>query len=213
MTKSLEASLQRTLRYGNFEPPLTRYLKVANKLLTHCADEPCTAEPLHHAYLRRSLDVTENSAQFMALAALAPELAHADSPLRRFARRQYSSGDRFRSVIFDLMTAHHGWFSIDSSAGKDARHYLEPAFRSVPGIRHLEINANGGILWFSRERYGDFLFRMYAVALIGIHAESTNPGPEEARLFGIIGKWTEARHSSLYQVEKLLRCPLLNAPA
>lgn len=210
MKKNSKPSLRQLLRYGNFKIHADRRLDAAKKLLNRSTNGAGPDETLQNAYLRRSLDVIEHPERFMALAALAPDLAEDGLLRRRFAKGQYAGGDGFRKQVFDLMIAYHGWFSDGPAVEKQVRHYLEPAFRSVPGTRYLGINTHEGIAWFSRERYGDFLFRMYAVALIGIHVESVDADAEEARLFDVIGRWTEARHSSLFQVERLLRSRYLD---
>ena len=145
-------------------------------------------ERLSCAYFRRSLEVVASPERFLALTIIAPVVA---AGKRKKKRRG----------LFDVVLCYHDWYR---SLGPTEA--LERAFRTEPGKSYLGVNRHQGIAWYDRERFGDFIFRMYTFGLIEIHAGSTPEDIDvaEESLFQVIGQWVQARHASRYQVERLL---------
>ena len=162
-------------------------------------------ETLPQAYFRRSLDIIEHPDRFLSLLIVAPGLSRAGKRRWRYAERLFGGREDLfggREDLFGLVLTFHDWHTSMKPAEA-----LEQAFSHNPGRRYLGVNTYEGIEWYNRERFGDFVFRMYACGLVDLYAGTPtgNQAESEDLLFGVIGQWVDARHASLYQVEKLLR--------
>jgi hypothetical protein len=181
----------------NADPEIDKRADAVLTLLRRAADSTGDlSEPLPQAYFRRSLDIITSPDRFLGLTIVAPQLA-SSGPQKQDAVRLWH-GDR---ELFDVVGSFYDWRRTLGPAVA-----LERAFRTEPGRSYLGVNRHQGIEWYNRERYGDFIFRMFAFGLIDLYAGSI-PGDldtGEEHLFEVIGRWVEARHASHYQVEKLL---------
>ena len=179
--------------HANANPEIDKRADAVLTLLRRAAD---STEPLPQAYLRRSLDIIASPDRFLGLTIAAPELASSE-PRKQDAVRLWD-GDR---ALLDVVLSFYDWRRTLGPAVA-----LERAFRTEPGRSYLGVNRHQGIEWYNRERYGDFIFRMFAFGLIDLYAGSITGDldAEEEHLFEVIGRWVEARHASHYQVEKLL---------
>ena len=187
--------------HANANPEIDKRADAVLTLLRRAADSTGhstgnPSEPLPQAYLRRSLDIIASPDRFLGLIIVAPEVASC-GPQKQDAERLWD-GDR---ELLDVVGSFYDWRRTLGPAVA-----LERAFRTEPGRSYLGVNRHQGIEWYNRERYGDFIFRMFAFGLIDLYAGSI-PGDldtGEEHLFEVIGRWVEARHASHYQVEKLL---------
>jgi hypothetical protein len=96
---------------------------------------------------------------------------------------------------------YHDWYGEI-----DPDDLLEDAVSGRTGGRYLGVNTYDGKQWFSRERFGDFVLRMYACALMTVYSrlEGERALEEELRIFRIAARWIHAKDDSGYEVGRLL---------
>ena len=152
-------------------------------------------EPLEYAYFRKSLDIISRPERFLLLLVLSPILAGQRGLHRRLSRLRLG----IEAELYDLVLIYHDWYRTTH-----ANDLLARAVGPGPGKKYLRINTFDNTAWFNRERFGDFIFRMYACALVDMHAHTPKEDVSEKALFGEIGRWRNAEFRSGYRVDALL---------
>ena len=156
-------------------------------------------ETLAQAYLRKSLEMEADRYLLLSACIVAgaareakdvPSLSELDPP---------RNPDYARALI-EIFSVYHGWYD-SRHPEQSAEKLMQHAMACSPAREFLEINAHNDVLWYDRDRYGDFVFWMYMLGLL--HEYSCLKGSEDV-LFLLVGRFFDTRNKSEYRVDRLL---------
>ncbi|MBT3272939.1 MAG: hypothetical protein HN368_07285 [Spirochaetales bacterium] len=187
-------------------PAIPLRLKAAEHILSRYDSQPET-------YFRQTLSALDRSYLFLSAVVLAPLLNSPESGgLKKTLRTLRKSGKIRRSEeselqkSFKLIPVFAGWQETSSDPGKMIPVFPYPAFDNEPGRSYIGVNVHENISWFSREGLGDFMFRLYTLALVDLYAEYSKEEAKEKEdlLFTSAGMWAEALYQSEYRVDRFI---------
>jgi len=183
-----------------------RRLEIAKNLLANSI-QPNADETLAQAYLRKSLSMMADRLFFIAGCVVAGAFDEPGDIDVCIATTSPSKPEYARELIH-VMASFCGWFDAHEPA-RSAQDLLRRATAEDPARHFLKVNTYGGVLWYDRERYGDFVFWTYLLALLdnGDTTASSGSRPASVKcdsLFEAVGMFFEARNRSAYRVDRLL---------
>jgi len=111
-------------------------------------------------------------------------------------------------AMVKILISHHRWFEAEVSQDRRAYQILVSWLRDTEVQRFIQVNRYGGVLWFNKEAFEQFLSWMLTVAVVEISAQ---PYGSDARVsqgivacYDLLGKLRQAADASEYQIAGLL---------
>jgi hypothetical protein len=118
-------------------------------------------------------------------------------------------GSARRAVgMVKILISHHRWFEAVDAQEPTAYRKLVAWLRDKEVQRFIQVNRYGGVLWFNKESFEQFLGWMLAVAVVEISAQRDTTDVQVAKeivtCFQLLAGLEQAAAASEYQIAGLL---------